>query len=221
MVEEAVNSKRSDGLPYRKLSPKNPFSKGGFLVFLVSNKICYNKAMILKGEKIVLRPIRMDDAPRFVKWFNDPDVNKFILNRSLTLPQERKYIQERLKKKAKDNLHFCIDTKEGAHIGAIDIRGIHKRDKDAGFGIIIGDKDYWGNGYGTDAMKTLLNYGFLKLKLHRVYLTVYSYNKRAIKLYEKLGFKHEGVNREGNFWNGRFWDSYRMAILDREWKRKN
>ena len=158
--------------------------------------------MILKGEKVVLRPIGLDDAPRFVKWLNDPLVNKFVLVRHITLSEERKYIKGRLKNKATDDLHFCIDTKEGIHIGAIGLRHIHKRDRNGDIGIIIGDKDYWGKGYGKDAMRVLMNHAF-------------------IKMYKKLGYKREGISRESSFWNGRFWNSYRMSILDREWKKLN
>ena len=180
-----------------------------------------DKAMILKGEKVVLRPVKMSDAPRFVKWFNDPEVNKFLLVRRMTLRGERVWIKNKLKSKDKSSIHFSIDTTEGIHIGAIDLRHIDLQNKDSDFGIMIGDKKYWSKGYGSDAMQALINFAFKKLKLHRIYLTVYIYNKRAVKMYEKLGFKHEGMNREGNFWNGRFWDSYRMGILDREWKRRN
>src|SRR5580700_2464481 len=109
--------------------------------------------MILKGEKVVLRPVKMDDAPRFVKWFNDPEVNKFLMYRHLTLPQERKIIRERLSKKSKDKVHFCIDTKEGIHIGVTSLEDINKRNKNAIWGIVIGDKKYWSKGYGTDVMK--------------------------------------------------------------------
>lgn len=176
--------------------------------------------MILKGEKVVLRPVRMSDAPRFVKWFNDKSINKFLLIRHLTLVEERKYIKQRLKSPSKDKLHFCIDTKQGRHIGACGVDDIQKRNRRAEIGIVIGDKAFWNQGLGTDTMSTLINFAFDKLKLHRLSLDVYNYNPRAIKLYKKLGFKKEGVAREGNFWNGKFWNYYRMGLLDREWKRK-
>lgn len=176
--------------------------------------------MILRGEKVVLRPIRMDDAPRFVKWFNDKAVNKFLFIRKLSLKEERKYIADRLKTPPKDKLHFCIDTKQGQHIGACAIEDIQKRNRRAEIGIVIGDKRFWSKGLGRDAMRTLIDYAFKKLKLHRLSLDVYDYNPRAIQLYKKLGFKKEGVAREGNFYNGKFHNYYRMGLLDREWKSK-
>lgn len=168
-----------------------------------------------------MRPIKMDDAPRFVKWFNDKSVNKFLLIRHLALPWERKYIKRRLKNPPKGNLHFCIDTKAGEHIGACSLDDIQKNNRRAEIGIVIGDKRYWNQGLGTDALTILISYAFNKLKLHRLSLDVYDYNQRALRLYKKLGFKKEGVAREGNFWNGKFWNYYRMGLLDREWKRRN
>ncbi|MDR3642510.1 MAG: GNAT family protein [Candidatus Doudnabacteria bacterium] len=174
--------------------------------------------MILKGVKVTLRPVRLDDAPRFVKWFNDPEVNKFLFYRSLTLSQERKIIREKLQKQTKQSTHFCIDTKSGVHIGVTSFDSIRERNKNATWGIVIGDKRYWSQGYGTEAMSLMFEYGFKKLKLHRIEFDVYRYNKRAIGLYKKLGCKIEGIKREHNFWNGKYWDTYQMGILDKEWK---
>lgn len=85
--------------------------------------------MILKGKKVILRPIKLSDAERFVKWFNDPEVNKFLVIRELTLINERKYIKRRLASKTADTFHFCIDTKDGVHIGATSIEGVNKETK--------------------------------------------------------------------------------------------
>jgi RimJ/RimL family protein N-acetyltransferase len=96
--------------------------------------------MILKGQKVILRPVKLSDAERFVKWFSDPEVNKFMNYRNFSLAFEKQYIKNRLKTKSKDNLHFCIDTKEGVHIGSCSLESISKIHKRATFGIIIGDK---------------------------------------------------------------------------------
>ena len=175
--------------------------------------------MVLKGKKVVLRPIRLSDAERFVKWFNDPLVNKFLLLREMDLKEERKWIREMVKYPPKDNLHFCIDTNEGVHIGAVSLGGINKFHRHATFGIMIGDKNFWNNGYGTEASRLILDYGFKKFKLHRVGLDVYSYNQRAIKVYKRLGFKPEGKKREHAKWNGKFYDALTMGILENEWKK--
>lgn len=176
--------------------------------------------MILKGQKVVLRPVKMSDAPRFVKWFNDPEVYQYIMTRGINLKDERKWVKERMKGKIKNDLHLCIDTKEGKHIGAIGLHKIDPRNRHASFGITIGDKGFWNKGLGTEAAALIINYGFKKLKLHRIDLDVYSSNPRAIKVYKRLGFKKEGVKRDHRLWKGKFYNSYFMSILDREWKRK-
>jgi RimJ/RimL family protein N-acetyltransferase len=173
--------------------------------------------MILKGEKVILRPIKLSDAPRFVKWFNDPQVNKFMFLRKISLKEEKKWIKNSLKDKTKINL--AIETKEGLHIGTTGLE-LNQQNCRAYFGIIIGEKEYWSRGYGTDAARTILNFGFKKLKLHRVDLDVYDYNPRAQKLYKKLGFKKEGVKREHNFYNGKFRNVVYMGLLAGEWKKK-
>ena len=176
--------------------------------------------MILKGKKVILRPVRMDDAPRFVKWFNDSEVYQFVITKGIKLKDEREWIKQRIEGKIKDDLFLCIDTKAGAHIGSIGLHKINKRNKNASFGITIGDKKYWNRGLGSEAAQLIINYGFKKLKLHRIDLDVYSDNPRAIKVYKRLGFKKEGTKRDHRLWKGKYYNSYFMAILDREWKRK-
>lgn len=172
--------------------------------------------MILKGEKIILRPMRVTDASLYVRWLNDPEVNKFLATRELTLKAEK----EKLKKITKETpqQHFAIETKGGITIGGAELSVKNKRARRAELGLHIGDKNYWGQGLGKEVMNLLLQYGFKKLKLHRIELDVYEYNKRAIALYKKLGFKKEGVRREHNFYNGKFYSTYHMSILDREFE---
>lgn len=175
--------------------------------------------MILKRKKVILRPIKLSDAPRFVKWLNESTVNKFVTKRAITLKEELKWIRS-LAKIRKIEHHFAIDTKEGIHIGSTALF-LKPQNKMATFGILIGDKRYWNKGYGTDATKTILAYGFNKLKLHRIQLEVYQYNPRAIRVYKKLGFKLEGIRRQANFYRGKFHDDLLMGILKSEWQKLN
>jgi RimJ/RimL family protein N-acetyltransferase len=177
--------------------------------------------MILKGEKVVLRRVRMSDVPRFVKWFNDPEVFRFIKTRGITLAAERKWVKERMSGKIKNDLFLCIDTIDGTHIGTIGLHRINPTHKFATFGITIGDKTFWNKGLGSEAGRLIIDYGFKKLKLHRIELDVYNNNPRAIKVYKRLGFKKEGTKREHRFQDGKFFDTYFMSILDREWKQKH
>ncbi len=173
--------------------------------------------MILKGQKVILRPLRLSDAPRFVKWLNDPNIQKFLqTRRHLTLRDEKKWIRDALKSKQLKS--FSIETKEGIHIGSVGLDNINIDHKRAVFGIFIGDKHYWNQGLGSEAARLILNYGFNKLKLHRIELGVLKYNSRAIKVYKRLGFKMEGVRRQHIRFKGKYYDDYHMSILEKEWK---
>lgn len=175
--------------------------------------------MILKGQKTILRPIKMTDAPFFVKWLRDPEVTQFINARRITVKKEKEWIANIPKKKQEKN--FSIETHDKVLIGNAVLR-ISKKSEDnfAEFGIMIGDKRYWNQGYGTDVVKTIVKYGFEILKLHRIQLSVAAFNPRALRVYRKIGFKPEGRKREHIFHKGKFKDSLQMGILDREWKKK-
>lgn len=173
--------------------------------------------MILRGEKVILRSIKLSDAPRFVKWLKDEEVYKYLqrLNRPLTLAKEREWIRNNLQDKTKKN--FAIETFSKRHIGSVsvDLALKHKR---AIFGIFIGEKKYWNQKLGQDATKTILDYSFKRLKLHRIGLTVFEYNPRAIHVYKKLGFKVEGRKRDYIKLNKKYYDAFEMSILDKEWR---
>lgn len=172
--------------------------------------------MILKGDKIILRPIKMSDAPRFARWFSDPEVHQFLALRrkNITLKEERGFLRKKLSDKSQCN--FAIETIDGTHIGSVGFKLV-PLDKRATLGIAIGDKRYWGKGCGKDAMKIILRYGFQKLRLHKIELEAYSYNSRAIAVYEKLGFRQEGVRRDYTLWKNKFYDCFSMGILKNEW----
>lgn len=180
------------------------------------------KKVILKGKKIVLRPLSLSDAPRFVKWLKDPELTKFLSMHDYpapTLKEEREWIKAR--QKDKNMLSLAIDTVEGEHIGSISLRDINNPNKRALYGIVICDKRYWGQGYGTEAGKLIVDYGFKELKLNRIYLEHIAYNIRGHKSYEKIGFKKEGVFKEHILRDGYFHDVIWMGILKRDYLKKN
>ncbi|MFH1193046.1 MAG: GNAT family protein [Candidatus Jorgensenbacteria bacterium] len=176
--------------------------------------------MKLIGEKVILRPIVRADASRFVKWMNDREVTRLSRgpSKKLTLEEERKWIKSI--PKLKDQKHFSICTFGGTHIGGIGFKTIDTLNRYAEIAITIGDKRYWNKKLGTDAMRTLINWGFKEFKLHRIELEVYEYNARGIKLYRRLGFKLEGKMRERVRWGGRYHDVFQMGILRSEWTKK-
>jgi diamine N-acetyltransferase len=175
--------------------------------------------MIL-GQRVRLRAIEREDLPTFVRWFNDPEVLHYLLMyMPMSLAEEEKWFEEQLQKQ--DGRIFAIEAIDGdqsVHIGNTGIHNVDWKNRTAEVGIAIGEKDYWGQGYGTDALKTLLRFAFQEMNLHRVQLRVHDYNARAIRCYEKCGFQHEGRQRQALFRDGEYHDVLLMSVLADEFQ---
>jgi RimJ/RimL family protein N-acetyltransferase len=116
---------------------------------------------------------------------------------------------------------FAIRTLEGDRIiGEIGLDGIRWTHGDCFVGIGLGEREFWGKGYGTDAMRIILRYAFTELNLQRVTLDVFEYNPRGVRSYEKVGFVHEGRERGTLLRDGRRWDLIFMGILRADWLRQ-
>jgi UDP-4-amino-4,6-dideoxy-N-acetyl-beta-L-altrosamine N-acetyltransferase len=170
---------------------------------------------MIYGEKTRLRRIEREDIPTFVRWFSNPDVREFLtINRPISIAEEAKWFERQLEDESGEI--FAIETADGVHIGNLGLHDINWVHRHAELGIVIGEKEYWGQGYGSDAIRTLLRFAFQEMNLHRVSLRVYEDNARGIRAYEKCGFKHEGRMREAIFRKGRYYDELRMGILGHE-----
>ena len=176
---------------------------------------------MLKGKKVILRPMRRSDLPHFLKWFNDPTVTQYLaMYLPMTEMAEEKYIEEVGTTRASVNASFVIEAIEGEAtkaIGTIGLHNINVKDHNATFGIAIGDKDYWSKGYGTEAAGLIIGYGFEQLNLHRINSSVIAFNERSARMHRKLGFVEEGRQREGIFKNGRYHDHIGFGLLRSEW----
>ncbi|HIP86848.1 MAG TPA: N-acetyltransferase [Anaerolineales bacterium] len=175
---------------------------------------------VIPGKIIRLRPIEREDLPRFVRWFGDPEVRRHIsIHIPPSLAQEERWferLQERLARN--ESVVLAIETLEGVHIGNIGLHQINWKDRNAELGIVIGEKEYWDQGYGTDAIRTLLRLAFTEMNLHRVFLRVNTDNARGIRCYEKCGFRREGTLRDVVFREGEYRDQLMMSILRSEWE---
>lgn len=173
---------------------------------------------MLKGKKVVLRPIDVEkDLGKCWQWINDFEVKQFLGKPYKPITKEKE--RELLQKIANDenSVNFAIDTIEGAHIGLTGILNINHHDGTATTGTVIGDKNYWGKGYGTDAKMLLLWYGFTVLNLRRINSRVISFNKRSLKCQLKCGYEIEGAMKKEIYKSGRYYDLITLAVFRRGW----
>jgi RimJ/RimL family protein N-acetyltransferase len=177
---------------------------------------------MLRGENVLLRPIKRSDISCFLKWFNDPEIVQYLdMYLPMTEMSEEKFIEELGTTRAKSDIILVVEATEGDSakpIGNCGLHSISPKDHNATFGIIIGEKDYWSKGYGVEAARLLINYGFQQLNLHRISSSAIAYNDRSITLHKKLGFREEGRLRQAMFKNGQYHDRVEFGILREEWK---
>ena len=181
----------------------------------------------LYSERLRLRAAERSDIPLFVKWISDPEVTENLMLRLPMAEAEEEIWYENMLKRPEAEHVYVIDIKlpplepdgepQWLPIGNTSFISIMEIDRCAEIGIMIGEKYYWNKGYGTEAMQTMLRHGFETLNLHRIWLQVYVTNPRGIRAYEKAGFRHEGVFREGHYQGGRYLDVKLMSILRQEW----
>jgi len=133
---------------------------------------------VISGKRVRLQAIERGDIPTFLKWFNDPGVQRHLGRTPfpLSFAQEERWFERQLNDE-KSGI-FAIETEKGVHIGNIGLHEIDYKDSKATLGIMIGEKGYWDQGYGSDAVRTLLRFAFQELNLHRVSLEVFDFPVR-------------------------------------------
>jgi RimJ/RimL family protein N-acetyltransferase len=175
---------------------------------------------MIRGAKTRLRTLERDDLPHFVRWINDPETRRFMVVRyPLSLVEEESWWEGFLDRK-NDHI-FAIEARDGTYIGNIGLHSLDWENRRAQLGIIIGEKAYWGKGYGSDAIEAMLGWAFSYLNLNRISLSVYAYNERAIRCYRKCGFQHEGTMRQARYSDGQYYDELVMGILREDFLSKN
>lgn len=166
----------------------------------------------LLGDKVLLRQGKDKDIFHLIKWYNDEELNKLAgwTEGKLGISQIRKNISKGF---GYDPMNLIIEAKDGKPIGTIQLYDFSELNQSCKLGIRIGDREYWGKGYGQDAIDTLLKFAFYKLDIFRVSLKYYEYNERASKCYLKCGFKYEGRTKKSAFIDGHFYDEILMGVL--------
>ena len=173
----------------------------------------------IEGDLVALGPARRDLIPVYLRWVNDVGTTRTlaIQPRPLTLEQEIAWYDSTA---TDESRHFftIYERATGRPIGNCELAAIDVLNRRGEVGIMIGESQMRGRGYGTEAMRLLLDFAFTALGLHSVMLSVYAYNPAAYRSYQKAGFRELGRRREAHWYNGRFWDEIFMDILASEFE---
>jgi RimJ/RimL family protein N-acetyltransferase len=175
---------------------------------------------LLCGERVRLTALRPDDLPAVARWFENTGFMRLFDARP-AYPRTEVKLKDWLAERHKSNTAFVFAIRlveTDTLVGYLEIDDILWPHRAGWTSVAIGDPAYWGQGYGYEAMQLALGFAFDELNLHRVQLTVFSYNERAIALYEKLGFRREGTFREFMERGGTRYDMHLYGILRTEWK---
>lgn len=171
------------------------------------------------GEKVRLREYRREDIPKAQAYLNNPGLRKLLSGPPFpyTFWDEEKWI---LGQSVRNDLYnFAIESLEDGHyIGGCGLNQLDWRHRVCEVGIFIGDEAYQNRGYGTDAMRVLLKIVFGELNMNKASLSVLDFNARAIKVYQRLGFKEEGRLRQERYLDGKYHDLVLMGLLREEYE---
>lgn len=175
---------------------------------------------MLKDEKVILRAMTREDLQR--QWEFNNDVEVEILGggdpwEPQTLAHLEAEFDERVQKGGRDGARFAIEA-DGKYIGGCGLFHFDETARTCEMGIGIGDRQYWGRGYGRDAVRVLLDYAFRLRNLHKVWLSVNGTNERAIRSYRACGFVEEGRLRRHVWSDGSYIDLVYMGVLREEWE---
>jgi RimJ/RimL family protein N-acetyltransferase len=173
----------------------------------------------IEGDLVALGPLSRELLPLYQRWINDPGTTRTLAlpPHPMTMEKEQDWYDRQ--SKAEDNAPFTIYEKETLRpIGNTGLDGVDHRNRSATFGILIGEPECRGKGYGTEATRLMLDYAFTALGLHNVMLTVFEFNPAGIRAYEKAGFKEIGRRRECRMMGGKLWDEIHMDCLSSEFE---
>src|SRR5690554_2899112 len=171
--------------------------------------------MLFQSTRITLRKMTVQDIEVYHKWRNDLEVMQSTapMLDVYHIEETGEFVKQVMLGSHSSKCYIIVEKESKKPIGITSLINIDYKNRNAECIIDIGEKEVWGKGYGSEAMKLLLDFGFLEMNLHRISLRVFSFNGGAIKLYEELGFQQEGRAREAIFRDGVWHDIIHMAIL--------
>jgi len=173
---------------------------------------------VIRGERIYLRAIERDDLQRCYDWMNDEQLTATLAHRyPFSLAREADWIERATRGQDPSELSLAICLVQGdRHIGSCGLVQVDRDNRTATLGIFIGERDCRGQGFGEDAVRALCRFAFDEMNLHKIRLDVYATNPGALKTYERVGFRREGLLRQEIFRSGSYVDVIRMGLLAKE-----
>lgn len=178
-------------------------------------------ADLFTGKLVKLTAPREGDSAIMAAWTQNSDYLR-LMDTDIARPLSEEAVADSEKGEGRNSAYFRIRTVEDDRlIGFVVLHSFEWNNGTSWLSIGIGEPDYWGRGYGFEAIQLILRYGFMELNLHRVSLNFISYNERAEKAYAKAGFAHEGAEREACYRDGRYYDLVYMGILRTEWLQRH
>jgi RimJ/RimL family protein N-acetyltransferase len=175
---------------------------------------------VLTGDVVILRPFRADDIPVLAAIIDDPEVRRFTGSAHLTFDRQQLQSVYQARAHQADRLDLAVtDKATGELVGEVVLNRWDRHNRSCNFRTFVGPRGR-GRGLGTEATRLIVGYGFSQVRLHRISLDVFSFNQRARRVYEKVGFVVEGIERETLLYEDTWFDSIRMSLLDREWTRQ-
>jgi diamine N-acetyltransferase len=175
-------------------------------------------SMFLVGKRVYLRPLERDDLPLLQLWWNDPELRGLT---GETMPTSQAGLESYFERLQNDTskVWFVIVVKENhLTIGEAGLLRMFFPWRTTDLSVIIGEKTAWNQGFGTEAIHLMLDYAFGYLNFHRVAIGVVGSNVRALQFYEKIGFKQEGLQRDGYFYDHTYQDFVMMSLLEHEYR---
>ena len=171
----------------------------------------------LQGETVALGPIRRDLIPLYQAWINDLSVTRFLRNAPMALDQEVTWYEGVLRDTRM--AYFTIyELPNYRPIGGVDLHNIDLKNRSAEVGIMIGEKNARGRGFGTEAVRLVCDYGFHAMELNSIWLLTFGWNVAGQKAYLKAGFKEIGRRRQARFFDGKYWDDIYYDLLREEFE---
>jgi RimJ/RimL family protein N-acetyltransferase len=179
----------------------------------------FREKPVLAGETVVLRPVIADDAVDMLEVLADGDVLRLTGSHGTLSPDDVEPMRQWYGSRAdhEDRLDLAaVDRATGRYVGEVVLNELDPNNNSCSFRIALGATGQ-NRGLGTEATRLVLGYAFERVRLHRISLEVYSFNSRARRVYEKVGFRAEGVLRDALLWEGQRFDAHVMSILAHEW----